>query len=366
MEALCMLDNELTKLLQINYPILQAPMAGGITTSKLVAEVSNIGGLGMIGVGGMPANDMYEQIKEVKQLTSKPFGINLFVHPHFSATEREIEETQHLLKPLFEKLGINQDENVELPSIKAETDIFMEKINMIVEEKVPVCSFVFGIPSLDVITRLKDNGITVIGTATTVEEAVETEKAGMDAVVVQGSEAGGHRGTFLRDVNDSLLSTMSLVQQVADQVSIPIIATGGIMDGRGLVASIQHGAQGVQMGTAFITTNESGAHPLHKEAILSSRQPTVLTRSFTGKYARAIKNAFINDLEKHESTFPAFPIHRKLTQPIVSTAKVQKNPDYMLLLSGQNTHLSRRQSARELVESIIEEAKSMQNHKGES
>lgn len=181
----------------------------------------------------------------------------------------------------------------------------------------------------------------------------------MDAVVVQGSEAGGHRGTFLSDVKDSLLGTMSLVPQAADHVSIPIIATGGIMDGRGLVASLQLGAHGVQMGTAFLTTNESGAHPLHKEVILESRQPTVLTRSFTGKYARAIKNAFITDLEKDESTFPAFPIHRKLAQPVVSAAKIQKNPDYMLLLSGQSTYLAKRQPAKELIESVIKESKLM-------
>lgn len=350
-----MLRNELTELLKINYPILQAPMAGGITTPRLVSEVSNAGGLGMIGVGGMPANQMQEQIRQTKQLTSKSFGINLFVPEEFVATDEEVEATKEILAPLFKKLNIKQ-EDAELPTPQSKEKDFQEKVEMIVEEKVPVCSFIFGIPPKEVITKMKENGIIVIGTATTVREAMEVEKAGMDAVVMQGSEAGGHRGAFIKEVKDSLVGTMSLVPQAADCLNIPIIAAGGIMGGRGLTAALHLGALGVQMGTAFLTTEESGAHPLHKEAILNSEDQTVLTRSFTGKYARAIKNAYVAELEAYEAGFPMFPLHRSLTQPIVTAAKNQNNPDYMLLLSGQSTTLARKKTARVLIETMVQEA----------
>ncbi|GAB3049026.1 NAD(P)H-dependent flavin oxidoreductase [Virgibacillus ainsalahensis] len=354
-----MLTNEITELLEIKYPIIQAPMAGGITTSTLVSEVSNSGGLGMIGVGGMPSNQMREQIREVKQLTSNNFGINLFVPGEFTTSDSEIEETTKLLDPLFRKLDIQQNE-VDLPSSKRNYESFQEKVEIIAEERVPVCSFIFGIPPKEVITKLKGNGIIVIGTATTVHEAVEIENAGLDAVVVQGSEAGGHRGTFAGEVEESLIGLMSLLPQAANHVTIPIIAAGGIMDGRGLAASLCLGAKGVQMGTAFLTTIESGAHPLHKEAILdTSKEQTVLTRSFTGKFARAIKNSFVSDLQKHEGVFPDFPIHRVLAQPIVKASQSQNNPEYMLLLSGQSPGLAKHETVQTLMANMITEAKKM-------
>jgi nitronate monooxygenase len=357
-----MLKNKMTELLKIEYPIIQAPMAGGITTSNLVAEVSNAGGLGMIGAGYMTPNQIREQIIEIKQFTPKPFGINLFVPNEFAYAESEVKLANQLLQPIRNQLHINEGPNIEIPTCDQVFETFNEQIKVIIEESVPVCSFTFGIPSEAVISELKQNNIFVIGTATTVEEAIEVEKSGMDMVVVQGSEAGGHRGNFIRSTQDSLIGLMSLIPQVVDHLSIPVIAAGGIMDGRGLMASLCLGAMGVQMGTAFLTCIESGAHPIYKEAIIHAKEDqTVLTRAFSGKYARGIKNKFIDEMEKHEDSLPDFPVQNAFTQSIRKASSSQQNPDYLSLWSGQSPRLAKNQSVKMLFQTILTEAKNMKN-----
>lgn len=353
-----MLTNELTKLLKIEYPIIQAPMAGGVTTSKLVAEVSNAGGLGMIGAGYLSPNQIREQISEIRLLTSKPFGINLFVPNEFSFTENEINSANQLLQPIREQLHINLDDHVDVPTSKTVLETFVEQVKVVMEEKVPVCSFTFGIPSKEVMEDLKQHNILLAGTATSVKEAIEVEKSGMDMVVVQGSEAGGHRGNFINDFQESIVGLMSLIPQVVDHVSLPVIAAGGIMDGRGLMASMCLGARAVQMGTAFLTCDESGASKIHKDSILqASEDQIVFTRAFSGKWARGIHNQFISEMQKHEETLPDFPIQNTLTQSIRKASSSQKNPDYMSLWSGQTPRLAKNQSVNVLINSIISEAK---------
>lgn len=355
-----MLNNDMTELLKIEYPIIQAPMAGGVTTSKLVAEVSNSGGLGMIGAGYMTPIQMREQIREIKQLTSNPFGINLFVPNEFIVRENEINSSNQFLYPIRRLLNLNQKDNIEIPNFNAVFETFIEQIKVVIEENVPICSFTFGIPSKEVIAELKLSNIILMGTATTVIEAVENEKAGMDIVVVQGSEAGGHRGSFIDGNQESLVGLMSLIPQVVDNVSIPVISAGGIMDGRGLMASICLGAKGVQMGTAFLTCVESGAHHIHKEAILNANEDhTVLTRSFSGKWARGIKNKFILEMQKHETSLPDFPVQNTLTQDIRKTSTAQNNPDFMSLWSGQSPRLAQSQTVKILIKNIIAEAKKL-------
>ncbi|MBS4223099.1 NAD(P)H-dependent flavin oxidoreductase [Lederbergia citrea] len=352
-----MLANKITKLLNIEYPIIQAPMAGGVTTSKLVAAVSNSGGLGMIGAGYMDPNQMREQIREIRQLTASYFGINLFVPSEFHAADDEIKFANHLLQPLRDQLNVQIDKD-DLPHPKSVLENFYEQVKIVIEEKVPICSFTFGVPPKEVVTELKEHDIILIGTATTVREAVENEKIGMNAVVVQGSEAGGHRGNFINDYQESLVGLMSLIPQVVDSVSIPVIAAGGIMDGRGLMAAICLGAKGVQMGTAFLTCVESGAHKVHKEAILHSNDDqTVLTRSISGKWARGIKNKFISEMQEHEQSFPDFPIQNVLTQPIRNASTAQNNQDFMSLWSGQSPRLAKNQTVEALMKHIIAEAK---------
>ena len=357
-----MFRNEVTELLQIDYPIIQAPMAGGVTTSTLVASVSNYGGLGMIGAGYMNPTQTREQIREIRQLTSNYFGINLFVPHEFNASENEIISANHFLKPIRDQLNISIEESIELPQYESAFETFNEQIKVVIEEEVPVCSFTFGIPSKEVIQKLKEKNIILMGTATTVREAIEVEKMGMDMVVVQGCEAGGHRGNFINDFQESLIGLMSLIPQVVDNVRIPVVSTGGIMDGRGLMASICLGAKGVQMGTAFLTCIESGANNVHKEAILQSNEDqTILTRAFSGKWARGIKNEFISEMQEHEIDFPDFPIQNTLTQDIRKTSASQHNKEFMSLWSGQSSRLAKNQTVETLIKDIIIEAKKIKN-----
>ncbi|WP_163581482.1 NAD(P)H-dependent flavin oxidoreductase [Gracilibacillus saliphilus] len=349
-----MLRNEMTEHLHIQYPIIQAPMAGGITTSKLVAEVSNNGGLGMIGAGYMSPIQIREQIREIKELTLNHFGINLFVPREFDVTENEMNTANRLLQPIREQLDVETD--MEISTFNKVTETFQQQIKVIIEERVPVCSFTFGIPSKEIIERLKQQNIILMGTATTVNEAIEVEKSGMDIVVVQGSEAGGHRGTFLDEEQESLVGLMSLIPQVVDHVSIPVVSAGGIMDGRGLKASICLGAQGVQMGTAFLTCLESGANAIHIEEILhATEDQTVLTRAFSGKSARGVNNKFISNMKQHETSLPDFPVQNSLTKGIRKNASLQKNRDYMSLWSGQSPRLAKRQTVKSLIQNIMKE-----------
>ncbi|MEI4769335.1 nitronate monooxygenase [Psychrobacillus sp. FJAT-51614] len=351
--------NEITKLLKIQHPIVQAPMAGGITTSKLVAAVSNNGALGMIGAGYLTPAQLQEQIREVKKLTSANFGVNLFVPNYFEINESQIEKTNQLLSKYKVELNI-QEENTPLTSIESTKHTFMEQIQIIMEEKVPICTFTFGVPSKEVLDQLSKRNIISIGTATTVKEALIIERLGMNAIVVQGSEAGGHRGNFLSTHEEGLIGLMSLTPQVVDHVKIPVIAAGGIMDGRGLMASLSLGASAVQMGTAFLTCEESGAHPVHKEAIINSKdEDTTLTSAFSGKWARGIKNRFILEMQEYESTIPNFPVQNTLTQSIRKASSAGNNKEFMSLWAGQSPLLARNETAGALIKRIIEEARSI-------
>ncbi|MBS4211189.1 MULTISPECIES: NAD(P)H-dependent flavin oxidoreductase [Neobacillus] len=356
-----MWENSLTKLLEVRYPIIQAPMAGGVTSSELVAAVSNSGGLGMIGAGYLSPSQLRQQIHEIRELTSRNFGVNLFVPSPYNVDEDKINYAKSVLMPLQEGLGI--EGNPSLPSFEADLKTFHEQVDIIIEEKVPVCSFTFGLPSAEIIAKLKQHSITLVGTATTVQEAKLNEEAGMDAVVVQGMEAGGHRGTFLGGDQQSLIGLMSLLPQATDSISIPIIAAGGIMDGRGVMAAKCLGALGVQMGTAFLVCEESGANKLHKQAILEAEEDqTVLTKAFSGKMARGVNNRFIHKHEQMENHLPAYPVQNELTKAIRKASAAKGNHEYMSLWSGQSPRLARNITVSELIGRIISEAENLQTH----
>lgn len=339
-------------ILSVQFPIIQAGMAGGVTTPELVAAVSNAGALGMIGAGYMTADALKSAIQAVKAGTNKPFGVNLFVPEIPKVKDGELQRANELLDPVREKLGM---EKVHMkPAV--DVSVFFEQVEIVIRYQVPVCSFTFGIPPESVIKKLKARGTILIGTATTVEEAILNEKSGMDLVVAQGSEAGGHRGSFEGDFAHAMIGTMALVPQVADAVSIPVIAAGGIMDGRGILSSLILGAEAVQMGTAFLTTAESGAHALHKKAVLSATEDrTVVTSTFSGKPARGIENGFIREMKEYEKELPPYPIQNILTQEIRKTAAKQGNADYLAMWSGQNPRLSRELPADELVHRLARE-----------
>lgn len=342
-------SNNLTKKLHIHYPIIQAGMAGGTTTPELVAAVSNAGGLGTLGAGYMSAVQMKEAIKKVKELTNKPFGVNLFIPEVPELREKEIQQANDLLRSYRGAL------NLEEPAIsKPSTKIYEQQLEVVIQEKVPVCSFTFGVPSKEVVQQLTQENIVIIGTATTVKEAMINEEHGVDMVVMQGSEAGGHRGTFSEPFDGAMIGTMSLVPQTVDHVTIPVIAAGGIMDGRGVLAALTLGAQAVQMGTAFVTSLESGAKKLHIDAILNStEEQTVVTSVFSGKSARGIRNEFITQMTPYEQELPGYPVLHTLTKAIRSEAAKQNRPEWMHLWSGQSPRLSSRQSANTMIKDIV-------------
>src|SRR5690625_319748 len=349
-------ETKVARTLNIKYPIIQAGMAGGVTTPELVASVSNSGSLGNIGAGYMSAEQLKVNIEKVKQLTDKPFGVNLFIPESPEISEKEINKANEWLQPFREELNLSEVSEVK----KANALIFEAQIKVIIEEEVPVCSFTFGLPSKEIVERLKKKNIVIIGTATTVKEAVANEEIGMDMVVVQGSEAGGHRGTFMGSFEDAMIGTMAFVPQTVDHVNIPVIAAGGIMDGRGVLSAMILGAEAVQMGTAFVTSLESGAKEQHKEAVLRSfEDQTVVTSTFSGKPARGIRNKFITKMESHEKEVPKYPIQNTLTQSIRKEAAKQNRPEWMSLWCGQNPRSSKQQSVSEMMSEILSEIDSI-------
>jgi nitronate monooxygenase len=347
-----MLQTRFTKLVNVQYPIVQAGMAGGITTPEMVAAVSNAGGLGTLGAGYLTPDDLRTAIHKVKEMTDRPFAVNLFVQQEIVFSEDDVCQINKYLDSIRAQFGIERR-----PNIEKYAESFDDQLQVVLDEHVPVFSFTFGIPSHDILVQLKHKGIIVIGTATTVREAVELEAAGVDAIVVQGSEAGGHRGTFLSDVNHSLIGTMALVPQVVDQVSVPVIAAGGIMDGRGLIASLALGASAVQMGTAFLACPESGAHELYKKRVLGSPEDaTEITYAYSGKAARGIRTNFMERMKEYHGNIPPYPVQNSLTRDIRQAAAKRNDPEYMSMWAGQGLRLATDRSAATIVQETVEEA----------
>ncbi len=350
-------DTLITRRLGIRYPIIQAPMAGGIATPKLIAAVSNAGGLGSLGAGYMSAQSIRETIREIRQLTKAPFAVNLFIpqtNDH-AVDMTAIDSMKQYLRSLQEIPQEVRDEILNL-SLKETKFDFSEQLSVIIEEQVPVFSFTFGILPAQDIDDLKQHNIPIMGTATTVAEATELERAGVDTVIVQGAEAGGHRGSFLEFDDSSLVGLMALVPQVADQVKIPVVASGGIMDGRGIAAALALGASAVQMGTAFIPSQESGAHTQYKKAVVTSLgQKNVLTTAFSGKPARIIQNTFVASMRQYAGSIPPYPVQNTLTTPLRSWAAKHSRSDFMSLWAGQGSPLSRENEAAEFMAALIKE-----------
>jgi len=339
------------KSVGVTVPIIQAGMAGKATNPKLVAAVSNAGGLGTLGAGYMDPETIRSNIHEIRSLTQKPFAVNLFIPQDRPVDPKQIERTKRILLPHMKKCGVPS-----WPSLEAK-DNFEKQVSVLLEERVPVFSFTFGIPSPSIVDQFKRIGTYLFGTATSVQEAKELEKAGVDAIVAQGSEAGGHRGAFQ---HPAMVGTMALVPQVTASVRLPVIAAGGIMDGRGIAAALALGAEGVQMGTAFLTCSESTAHPLHKEALLqSSDTSTSITKAFSGKAARGIRNEFMSSMASVEHDLPPYPIQHVLTAPLRKTAEAQNDPAYMNLWAGQGSPLCQTKPANILIQSWMNQLESI-------
>ncbi len=339
-----------TKLAGVEYPILGAPMAGA-STPDLTAAISNAGGLGPFAAAAMDPDAIHQGVAEARKRTSKPFNVNLFVLARPNPDARQVARALELLTPIREELGLPPGKPLEqyCPDNAAQFEA-------VLEERPAVASFTFGILTKAQVDALKSRGILVMGTATTVAEAQAWEAVGANMVCAQGSEAGAHRGTFLDDFEGSLVGTMALVPQMVDAVGVPVIAAGGIMDGRGIAAALMLGAAGVQMGTAFLTCPESGIPAAWRDAVRGAHDSdTRVSRIYSGRYARGIVNEFMRKLTPVVNEIPPYPIQNALTQPIRQAAGKAGRAEYLSLWAGQGASLSRGLPAAELVEALVRE-----------
>jgi nitronate monooxygenase len=333
------------------YPVMLAPMAGGPSTPELVAAVSNAGGLGFLGAAYLAPDQIAEAIRRTRALTEKPFGVNLFAGGYPAVAHADAGPMLALLSGIHLELGLPPPTVPELPP-----DPFPEQLEVVLDGRPAVFSFTFGIPPPEAVARLRARGIAILGTATTVKEARMLADAGVDAVVAQGAEAGGHRGTFSGPVEAGMIPTLQLVKAVAQAVPLPVVASGGIMDGRDIRATLQAGAVAAQLGTAFLACPESGASEAYKKAILStSGDRTVLTRAFSGRAARGLANAFITRMEGHEEVILPYPLQNALTRPMRTAAAKKGDPEFLSLWAGQGVARARPLPAGELVSRLVEE-----------
>jgi nitronate monooxygenase len=349
-------DGRLIDLFAIQHPIILAPMAG-FATVRLAAAVCDAGGLGSIGCATMQPHPAAEMIKELRKLTTRPINVNFFCHrPSQVDVERE-QAWRGRLSPYCRELGIDPE-----PPPRLDLAPFGDAMCKVVEETRPeVVSFHFGLPDAGLLARVKAAGCLVISSATTVEEALWLEAHDVDAVIAQGAEAGGHRATFLHDdLNRAMASqpgTLALVPQIVDVVSVPVIAAGGIADGRGIAAAFALGASGVQLGTAFLLCPEAGTSPLHREALLHARDDeTVLTNVFSGRPARAIANRLPLDLGPLSEAAPEFPLPMGELGPLRAEAEPRQSSDFTPLWSGQAAALAREMPGKALLLELVEEA----------
>jgi nitronate monooxygenase len=342
--------NRLTELLGVRLPIVQAPM-GGATTPELVAAVSEAGALGSL-AGAMTSPDaLRAAVRRVRELTSRPFAVNLFAPVERAEPAPDVvEAVDRALAPFRRELGL-PDPVREHPLVPP--DPFEERLAVVVEENVPAFSFTFGIPPL---AGVQESGAVIMGTATTADEAAALEEAGVHAVVAQGGEAGGHRGSFAVPFEQALVGTIALVPQVVDRVSVPVVAAGGIADGRGVAAALALGADGAQIGTAFLACPESGIPDAYRRAVLTAAETaTVVTGAGCGRHARMIRTRLLSALENAGAGPAPYPAQGLLQLDLRAAGAEQGRADLLFLLAGQAAGLSRRLPAAELVARLAAE-----------
>ncbi|SAK63954.1 2-nitropropane dioxygenase [Caballeronia catudaia] len=343
-----MSKNALLSLLGIDTPIIQAPMAG-VSTPALAAAVSNAGGLGSLGVGAMNAEGARKVIRETRALTGKPFNINVFCHAPAKADAAVERAWTAWLAPVFAQYGATPPDTLSEIYTSFVVDEAMLKV--FVEEKPPVVSFHFGLPSKDYIDALRGAGIKLIASATNVGEAERVAAAGMDAIVAQGIEAGGHRGIFDPQADDDNLGTFALTRLFASKFDVPVIASGGIMDGAGIAAVLALGAQAAQLGTAFVPCTETSIDAGYRRAILSdAAQRTTFTSAISGRKARSLVNKFTELGRNTEApAIPAYPVTYDAGKSLHAAAKAKDEFGYGAQWAGQAAALARELPAAELM-----------------
>jgi nitronate monooxygenase len=334
--------------LGLRFPIVQAPMAGGPDTPALAAAVSDAGGLGSLGCAYLGAAQIEAVAADVRARTARPFALNLFVRADQQDDETALARVSPVLDEIRRELGLAK------PIARAASgDSYAAQLAAVIRARPAVFSFTFGAPSRADLDAVRAAGIVSIGTATTVAEAEALAQLGVDAICAQGAEAGGHRGTFLGRCEDGLVGTLPLVRQIVRAVRMPVLAAGGIMDGAGIRAAFDLGAVAAQLGTAFLACPEAGTAPAHRAA-LSSAHVTSVTRAFSGRSARGIRNRLVELFERIE---PApFPQQQRLTADIRAAASAAGRVDLMQMWAGQGAPAIRALPAAELVRTLVAEA----------
>ncbi len=346
-------NTRFTELLGIRYPIVQGPFGGGLSSVDLTVAVAEAGGLGSFGVHHLNGAQIRDVALAIRARTQQAFALNLWLplpgHEHRDISERDRAFWQRHIKPYFDEVQLPMPtvEHVPWPNLD-------EQFTAILAAKPTVFSFVFGVPSADMVHACRDAGIITCGTATTVAEARCLAAAGVDCVVATGFEAGGHRVSFLREPEACLMGSMALIPQVVDAVSVPVIAAGGIADARGMRAAFSLGAQAVQIGTAFLACDESNASTEHRRILFSSEaHDTALTKVFSGRLARGVSNRLQQELQAQQSLVPGYPAHTWLMGSLKAAAVAAQRSDLMALWAGQSAALLREHSATALMQRLV-------------
>lgn len=346
------MPNALLTELGIQFPIIQAPMAG-TSTVALAAAVSNAGGLGSLGLGIFDVEQAREQIQQLKQATSKPFNVNFFCHQPAVADPIREQEWLTLLQPYFAEFSAQPPTqlNTAAPSF-IDNQAMLE---MLLDERPPVVSFHFGLPSTAFIQALKQAGIKLLACATNLTEAKAIENAGLHGIIAQGYEAGGHRGVF-DPTQDVKLGLFSLLQLLNKECQLPIIATGGIMHGQAIAQVMNMGASAAQMGTAFILCPESAANQAYREQLKSTRAyRTDVTAVISGRPARGLVNRFHSELADKHALLPAYPTTYSASRALIAAASQQGCYDFAPFWAGQSAPLARELPAAALVALLAKE-----------
>jgi nitronate monooxygenase len=344
-----------SQILGIQYPILQGPFGGNLSSVGLVSTVSNAGGLGGYGAYTLSPQEIIDVDKQIKAATSKPYNINLWVSDTDAAdgtvSDEQFKQAQQLFRPYFDELGI------ALPEKPAPfKSRFENQVEVILHQKPPVFSFMFGITSADILEQCRRLGIITIGAATTLDEAMVLESAGVDLIIASGFEAGGHRPSFLAPAESSTTGTFVLLQLIKEKIKTPVIAAGGIANGKGVAAALVLGADAAQIGTAFLATDESNATDMHRQMLFSdAAKYTTLSRAFTGRLGRGITSRIAADLLHKENGFLPFPLQTQFMSHLRKAAIDQEKWDMILFWGGQIAPVLKHTKAAKLMGSIIEE-----------
>jgi nitronate monooxygenase len=348
-------DTAITRRLGLAAPVVQGPFGSGLSSVDLVVAVSESGGLGSFGVHHLDGAGIRQVAGDIRARTRRPFALNLWM-PLADSDEPQLGDARwkaacQLLQPYFTELGVAMPARPQRFGPR-----FEEQLEPVLELEPPVFSFIFGVPGAEVLERCRAAGTMTVGAATTAAEARLLDQAGVDAIVATGFEAGGHRVSFLMEPEDCLTGTLALVPQVVDVVKAPVIAAGGMADGRGIAAALKLGASAAQIGTAFLACEESNAAPLHRERLFSAdAYRTTLTRAFTGRLARSIHNGFIDAMRGQEAALAPYPVQAWLTAQLRAAALAAGRADLVSLWSGQGAPLLKQRRARELFACLVRE-----------